>query len=126
MRLEQVRGLVEIVKHGDSVSRAAEGLGVPHPAVSRQLRELERELGVDVVLRARSRLRGLTRPGAEIVDVARRILGDTAQLAKIARDFEAEESGTLAIATTHTQALYALRSEEHTSELQSQSNLVCR
>ena len=108
MRLEQLRVLVEIVTQGYSVSRAAEALGVPQPAVSRQLRELERELGVDVFLRARSRLRGLTRPGTEIVEVARRIVGDSAQLAKIARDFQAEESGTLTIATTHTQALYAL------------------
>ncbi|HYC49144.1 MAG TPA: LysR substrate-binding domain-containing protein [Burkholderiales bacterium] len=108
MRLEQLRAVVEIVKHGYNVSRAAEALDAPQPAVSRQLRELERELGVDIFLRARQRLRGLTGPGVQIVEVARRILADTRTLAEIARDFQAEESGTLTIATTHTQALYAL------------------
>lgn len=108
MRLEQLRALAEIVKQGLSVSRAAEALNVPQPAVSRQLRALERELGVDVFVRKQQRLRGLTRPGHAIVEVAQRMLQDAENLAKIGRDFSDEESGGITVATTHTQARYAL------------------
>jgi LysR family transcriptional regulator, cys regulon transcriptional activator len=108
MRLEQLRCVVEIVRQGYSVSRAAEALDTPQPAVSRQLRSLERELGVELFVRDRKRLRGLSRPGITIVETAKRILEDTAKLTKIARDFHTETSGRLAIATTHTQARYAL------------------
>jgi LysR family cys regulon transcriptional activator len=76
--------------------------------VSRQLAALERELGVDVFVRERKRLRGPTQPGAAIIVVAERVLADVAKMAKIARDFHDEETGTLTIATTHTQARYAL------------------
>ena len=108
MKLEQLRAVVEIVRQGYSVSRAAEALRQPQPAVSRQLKTLERELGVDVFVRERQRLKGPTRPGAAIIEVAGRVLADTAKLAKIARDFHADEDGSLTIATTHTQARYAL------------------
>jgi LysR family cys regulon transcriptional activator len=108
MRIEQLRSVVEIVRQGYSVSRAAEALDTPQPAVSRQLRSLERELGVDLFVRNQKRLRGLTSPGAAIVEIAKRILGDTENLTKVARDFHAVESGHLTIATTHTQARYAL------------------
>lgn len=108
MRLEQLRSLIEIVRQDLSVTRAAESLGVPQPAVSRQLRSLERELGVEVFVRNQKRLRGLTRPGAAIVAVAQRMLEDAGNLAKIARDFSAQDSGRMIVATTHTQARYAL------------------
>ena len=108
MKLEQLRVVIEIVRRGYSVSRAAEALGQPQPAVSRQLKALERELGVDVFVRDKRRLKGPTQPGAAIIEVAERVLADTAKLATIARDFHAEEGGTLTIATTHTQARYAL------------------
>jgi len=108
MRLEQLRALAAIVREDLSVTRAAEALGVPQPAVSRQLRALERELGVEVFVRRQKRLRGLTRPGAAIVAVAQRMLDDADNLAKIGREFSDEESGSLTVATTHTQARYAL------------------
>lgn len=108
MKLEQLRTLVEIVRNDCSVSRAAAALGTPQPALSRHLRSLERELGVELFRRNPKRLLGLTEPGAAVVDVARRILADTDSLAKIARDFSARHHGTLTIATTHTQARHAL------------------
>jgi LysR family transcriptional regulator, cys regulon transcriptional activator len=108
MRLEQLKTVAAIVRNGLSVSRAAEALNMPQPAVSRQLRSFERELGVDVFVRKQKRLRGLTRPGEAIVDVAHRMLEDAEKLAKIGRDFYTEENGTLTVATTHTQARYAL------------------
>ncbi|MDB5867621.1 MAG: Transcriptional regulator CysB [Betaproteobacteria bacterium] len=108
MKLEQLRCVVEIVRSGYSVSRAAEALGAPQPAVSRQLKTLERELGIDLFVRGRKRLRGPTQPGAAIIEVAGRVLADTAKMVKIARDFQSEEGGSLTVATTHTQARYAL------------------
>ncbi|MGE5522492.1 MAG: CysB family HTH-type transcriptional regulator [Rhodospirillaceae bacterium] len=108
MKLEQLRTLVEIVRHDHSVSRAADALHVPQPALSRQLRALERELGVDIFRRNAKRLLGLTQAGAAILEVSTRILRDTGNLRKIAEDFSQKDSGTLTIATTHTQARYAL------------------
>lgn len=108
MRLEQLRCVAEIVRQDYSVSRAADALDLPQPAVSRQLRALERELGVDIFVRRQKRLRGLTRPGIAIVEVAQRMLRDAENLAKIASDFSEQDSGRLVVATTHTQARYAL------------------
>ncbi len=108
MRLEQLRLIVEIARQGYNVSRAAEVLDAPQPAVSRQLRALERELGIDIFVRNQNRLRGLTRPGTEILQVAQRIVDDTGNIEKIAREFGDVASGRLTIATTHTQARYAL------------------
>src|SRR5215213_2040435 len=108
MKLEQLRLIVEIARHDYNVSRAAETLGAPQPAVSRQLKALERELGLDLFVRSQNRLRGPTQPGREILEVARRMIDDAATLSKIARDFSDAGRGRLTIATTHTQARYAL------------------
>ena len=110
MRLEQLRLILEIDRQGYNVSRAADALNTPQPAVSRQLRALERELGIDLFVRQQKRLRGPTQPGREILQVARRIIEDTDNVQKIARDFRDVENGKLTIATTHTQARYALPS----------------
>ena len=83
MRLEQLRALAEIVRQDYSVTRAAEALNVPQPAVSRQLRALEHELGVDVFVRKQKRLRGLSPAGAAVMTVARRMLDDAENLAKM-------------------------------------------
>jgi len=108
MRLEQLRSVVEIVNQGYSVSCAAEALNTPQPALSRQLRSLERELGIDLFVRNQNRLRGLSRAGTAIHEIAVRVLRDTESIAHIARDFFDVKSGSLTIATTHTQARYAL------------------
>jgi len=108
MKLEQLRALCRIVAEGCSVSRAAETLNTPQPGVSRQLRTLERELGVEIFRRNRKRLLGLTAPGAAIHKVAKRMLEDAATLGKIGREFSAADSGSLTVATTHTQSRYAL------------------
>jgi len=108
MKLEQLRALCQIVAQGYSVSRAAEALDAPQPGVSRHLRGLERELGVDIFRRNRKRLLGLTAAGTAIVKVARRMLEDAEALGKIGREFSASDSGNLTVATTHTQSRYAL------------------
>jgi len=108
MRLEQLRSLCEIVRQGFSVSRAAVALHTPQPGVSRQLRALERELGVDIFIRNKKRLLALSAPGAAILKVAQRMVEDAGNLGKIGLEFSAEDSGTLTVATTHTQSRYAL------------------
>ena len=110
MKLEQLRLIVEIARQDYNVSRAAETLDAPQPLVSRQLKALERELGVDLFVRGRNRLRGPTAPGKEILEVAQRLVDDADTIAKIAHDFRDAHRGRLTIATTHTQARYALPS----------------
>ena len=108
MRLEQLECLCEIVKQGLSVSGAAAALHTSQPAVSRQLRALERELGVDLFVRNYKRLTGLTNPGHEVLAAAQRMLTEAANLRKIGHDSAAVQRGTLVVATTHTQARHAL------------------
>lgn len=108
MRIEQLECLREIARRGLNVSAAADALGLSQPAVSRQLRAFERELGVDVFTRNRRRLTGVTAPGRAILAGAGRMLAEAENLVKIGRDFVAGDSGSLTVATTHTQARYAL------------------
>src|SRR5262245_35335534 len=108
MRLEQLECLCEIVKQGYSVSGAAAALHTSQPAVSRQLRALERELGVEIFVRNHKRLTGATVPGAAVLAAARRMLAEAANMHRIARDITTAGRGTLIVATTHTQARHAL------------------
>ena len=108
MRLEQLVCLCEIVKQGFSVSGAAAALHTSQPAMSRQLRGLERELGIDIFVRNHKRLTGLTEPGQAVMAAARRMLAEAGNMRKIGRDSAAVQSGTLIVATTHTQARHAL------------------
>jgi LysR family cys regulon transcriptional activator len=108
MKLDQLRLVLEIARQEYNVSRAAANLNAPQPVVSRQLKALERELGVEVFVRGRNRLRGLTAPGKQILEVARRVIADIDRIANVARDFHEAERGSLTVATTHTQARYVL------------------
>lgn len=108
MRLEQLRVVCAIVDAGFNVSRAAETLNSPQPGLSRQLRALEREIGIDIFARNQKRLLGLTRPGVEILKVARNMLNQAANLGKIGQEFSSDGRGNLVVATTHTQSRYAL------------------
>lgn len=108
MRLQQLECLCEIVKQGLSVSGAAAALRTSQPAVSRQLRALERELGVEIFVRSHKRLTGITAPGQDVIAAARRMLDDAEHLLNIGRDSTTAQTGTLIVATTHTQARHAL------------------
>lgn len=108
MHLRQLLFLCEIVDHGFSVSEAAAALHTSQPSVSRQVQALEGELGITVFVRGKRRFLGLTKPGAEVVQIARRVLRDTENLRTLGRDYGAHESGTLTISTSHTQARYVL------------------
>ncbi len=108
MKLQQLRYLREVVRHNLNVSEAAAALHTSQPGVSKQIRLLEEELGVQILVRNGKRVVDVTEPGRIIVGVADRMLQDADSLMKIGSDFGSEGRGILAIATTHTQARYAL------------------
>jgi LysR family transcriptional regulator, cys regulon transcriptional activator len=108
MKLQQLRYLCEVAKRGLNLSDAAAALYTSQPGISKQIRLLEDELGVDILVRNGKRVVGVTEPGRLILAIAERILKDTENLRQVGREFAAEDSGALSIATTHTQARYAL------------------
>ncbi|MGQ5524482.1 HTH-type transcriptional regulator CysB [Chitinimonas sp. PSY-7] len=108
MKLQQLRYLVEVAKQGLNVSEAAEALHTSQPGISKQIRLLEDELGVQVFIRNGKRVVDVTAPGREILRISERILREAKNLKRVAEEFVNEEEGSLVIATTHTQARYAL------------------
>ena len=108
MKLQQLIYLKEVAKRGLNVSEAAQALHTSQPGVSKQIRQLEEELGLDLLVRHGKRVVELTEPGHAILAIVERILQDTENLKHVAREFSSEGSGSLVIATTHTQARYAL------------------
>jgi LysR family cys regulon transcriptional activator len=110
MKLQQLRYLREVVRRGLNVSEAAEALYTSQPGISKQIRLLEDELGVQILVRHGKRVVDLTEPGRIIVDIADRMLQDAESLKAVGREFGKEDIGALSIATTPTQARYALPS----------------
>ncbi len=108
MNLQQLRYVHEVARSGLNVSEAAAALHTSQPGVSKQIRLLEEELGVDVFVRQGKRLTAVTDPGREVLKIAERLLRDLDNLRSVGREFGAEEEGTLTLATTHTQARYVL------------------
>lgn len=108
MNIQQLRYLCAIVDHGLNVSDAAEALYTSQPGVSKQIRQLEDELGVHVFIRQGKRLASLTEAGAAVVATARRALKEIENLKRLGAEYKRDDAGTLAIATTHTQARYVL------------------
>ena len=108
MTLKQLRYICEVVRHGMSVSRAAEALGMSQPGLSRQIAAIEREIGVEIFIRNKKRFLRLTEPGEHVHRLATRMLLDAEALGRVGREFVDENRGVLTIATTHTQARYAL------------------
>ena len=108
MNFQQLRALRETVRRGLNLTAAAEVLFTSQPALSKQIRELEEELGVQLFVRHGRRYTQLTEAGEQILAAAERVLDETAALRKISEQFAAGHSGTLSIAATHTQARYVL------------------
>ncbi|MGQ0834286.1 MAG: LysR substrate-binding domain-containing protein [Gammaproteobacteria bacterium] len=108
MNLQQLRFAVAVARHGLSVTQAAASLDTSQPAVSRALKALERELGFDIFVREGRAFTRITAAGVRVLELAGRALGEIDNLEAIAADLNADERGTLAIATTHTQARYVL------------------
>jgi LysR family cys regulon transcriptional activator len=110
MKLQKLRYLREVAKRGLNLSEAAESLHTSQPGISKQIRQLEDELGVDILVRHGKRVVDVTEPGRLILGITERILQDAENLKQVAREFGSEGSGSFTIATTHTQARYALPS----------------
>ncbi|MBK9217653.1 MAG: hypothetical protein RJA63_2724 [Pseudomonadota bacterium] len=108
MNLQQLRYVLEVNKHKLSVSDAADALFTSQPGVSKQIRMLEEELGIEIFTRHGKRLVALTEPGKQVLEIAERMLREADNLRQVGREFIDEDSGKLTIATTHTQARYAL------------------
>ena len=108
MKLQQLRYLTEVARRGLNVSEAAEILHTSQPGVSKQIKALEDELGVQVFVRHGKRLVEITQPGKAVIAIAERILAEAQNLRRAGEEFANEKLGTLTIAATHTQARYAL------------------
>jgi LysR family cys regulon transcriptional activator len=108
VNLQQIKYLCAVVDHGLNVSVAAEALFTSQPGISKQIRQLEDELGLSIFVRQGKRLASLTPAGVIVVATARRALRELSNLKRVADEFRGEDTGTLSIATTHTQARYVL------------------
>jgi len=108
VNLQQLKYLCAVVDHGLNVSDAAEALFTSQPGISKQIRQLEDELGLSVFVRQGKRLASLTPAGEIVVATARRAMREVANLKRVADEYRGEDTGTLSIATTHTQARYVL------------------
>lgn len=108
MKLQQLRYIWEVAHHDLNVSATAQSLYTSQPGISKQIRLLEDELGVEVFSRSGKHLTRVTPAGETIIKVAGEILKKVEGIKQIAQEFSNERKGDLAIATTHTQARYAL------------------
>jgi len=108
MKLQQLKYLLAIVDNGLNITQAAEKLYTSQPGVSKQLKLLEEELGMQLFTRKGKSLGGITAAGEQVIDRARIIMAEVDNIRSLASEFYREEEGTLSIATTHTQARYVL------------------
>ncbi len=108
MNFQQLRSVREAVRCGFNLTEVAKALHTSQPGVSRQIRELEEELGVDLFVRAGKRLTALTEVGALIVPIVENMLNDAENLRRAGEEFTQQANGRLSIAATHSQARYAL------------------
>jgi LysR family cys regulon transcriptional activator len=110
MNFQQLRSFRETVRQGFNLTVVADRLNTSQPGVSRQLKELEEELGVELFVRAGRRFLGLTEPGKTILPLVERLLQEAEGLKRAGADFARADEGMLTLAATHTQARYALPS----------------
>ncbi len=108
MKLQQLKYLLAIVDNGLNITAAAERLYTSQPGVSKQLKLLEEELGLQLFTRKGKSLGGITPAGQQVIARARVVMQEVDNIRSLASDYFHEEEGTLSIATTHTQARYVL------------------
>ncbi len=108
MNFQQLRSVREASRQGFNLTTTAETLHTSQPGVSRQIRELEEELGVEIFVRAGKRLTGLTAPGQMVLPIIERLLQEADNLRRAGEEFASQTKGMLTIAATHSQARYAL------------------
>ncbi|WP_192034683.1 HTH-type transcriptional regulator CysB [Halomonas sp. YLGW01] len=108
MKLQQLRYIWEVTRHNLNVSATAQSLFTSQPGISKQIRLLEDELGVEIFARSGKHLTRVTPAGQAIIDLAGQVLRTTDNIKQVAQEHSNERRGSLSIATTHTQARYAL------------------
>ncbi len=108
MNLHQFRFVQEAARHNLNLTEAAKALHTSQPGVSKAIIELEEELGIEIFARHGKRLKRITEPGQYVLKSIELIMREIGNLKRIGEQFSAQDSGTLSIATTHTQARYVL------------------
>jgi len=108
MNLHQFRFVQEAARRNLNLTEAAKALHTSQPGVSKAIIELEEELGIEIFARHGKRLKRITEPGQHVLRSIELILREVGNLRRIGEQFSAQDSGTLSIATTHTQARYVL------------------
>lgn len=108
MKLQQLRYIWEVAHHDLNVSATAQSLYTSQPGISKQIRLLEDELGVEVFARSGKHLTHVTPAGEAILEAAGKVLRTVEGIKQVAQEYSNEKKGSLSVATTHTQARYAL------------------
>jgi LysR family cys regulon transcriptional activator len=108
VNFQQLRYVRETVRRNLNLTEAANALFTSQPGVSKQIKELEEELGVEIFVRRGRRFVALTEPGKALVKIIERVLQEADNLKRVGREHADADSGGLTVATTHTQARYAL------------------
>lgn len=108
MNFQQLRIIRETVRRNFNLTEVSNALYTSQSGVSKHIKDLEDELGVELFIRKGKRLLGLTEPGKEMVKIVERMLLDAKNIKTVAEQFSQQDKGQLTIATTHTQARYAL------------------
>ena len=108
MNLHQFRFVQEAIRRNLNLTETAKALHTSQPGVSKAIIELEEELGVEIFARHGKRLKRVTEPGEHVLKSIELIMREVGNLRRIGEQFSAQDSGTLSIATTHTQARYVL------------------
>ena len=108
MKLQQLRYLCEVKRHNLNISATALALYTSQPGISKQIKLLEEELGVEIFTRSGKHLSKVTRVGEDILAIAGEILNKVERIKGLASDYTSPTEGNLSLATTHTQARYTL------------------
>jgi LysR family cys regulon transcriptional activator len=108
LNFQQLRIIRETVRRNFNLTEVANALFTSQSGVSRHIKDLEDELGVELFVRRGKRLLGLTEPGNELIGIVERMLLDAKNIKRLADQFSSSDKGELTVATTHTQARYAL------------------
>jgi LysR family cys regulon transcriptional activator len=108
MKIQQLRYALEVFRHDLNVSATAQALYTSQPGISKQIRLLEDELGVELFTRSGKHLTQLTPAGGDILKVAEQMMQQVEQIRQLAQEHRAPDEGVLSLATTHTQARYVL------------------
>jgi len=108
VNFQQLKIIREAARQDYNLTEVANMLYTSQSGVSRHIRELEEELGIEIFIRRGKRLLGMTEPGKALLSIAERILNEASNVRRLADLFTNDASGVLTIATTHTQARYSL------------------